>query len=109
MNVRSALLFCAKELRERAKKDITSTVTIDREKIKCVTAAQQIEDLAELVYTKLDTAHIRVVTRCKECRYYKRFRSKKNPKSVRYLCTLQNCARDPDFYCANGKEGSDNV
>lgn len=103
MNVKATLLFCAKELRERAKKDISSTVVIDKERLKCYTAAQKIEEMAELIYTKLDTSSIRMVTLCKNCKHYKRFKSKKTGK-VKYLCDIDMQAKRPDFYCADGEE-----
>lgn len=104
MNVKATLLFCAKELKERAKKDISSTVTINKETMKCFVAAQKIEEMAELIYSRLDTSSIRVVTMCKDCKHYKRFKSKKNPKLVRRLCEFDKQERDPSFYCAKGEE-----
>lgn len=107
MNVKATLLFCAKELKNRAKADISSTVRINGETLKCFVAAQKIEEMAEMVYTKLDTSSIRMVTLCKDCAHYKRFRSKKSPKKVTYLCELDKTTRDPDFYCKNGLERFD--
>lgn len=103
MNVKATLLFCAKELRARAKKDMSSEVTIDREKLKCYVAAQKIEEMAELIYTKLDTSSIRMVTLCKNCKHYRKFKNRKT-RQVKYLCELDKLHKDPDFYCAKGKE-----
>lgn len=60
--------------------------------------------LKSWVYPQLITDDMQLVTRCKRCRYYKRYKKKDNPKAVPfYACSRTKIKRDPDFFCKEGE------
>lgn len=105
MNVRKALLLCSKLLKAKAKSDPESTVRVDTETMKCAQVAKQIEDMADLVYTKLDTKNIRIVVMCDSCKHCKRYRKGHGQKIKRmYMCQKYGVEVKPDFWCKDGEE-----
>ena len=106
MNVKSALLLCSKLLKREAKANPESTVRIGTETMKCAHAAKQVEEAAALVYTKLDTANIRIVILCNECKHCKRYKKGHGDSIKRmYMCQKHGVEVKPDFWCRDGEEG----
>ncbi len=54
------------------------------------------------------TIDVEKVVRCKDCKYYKKFKRnlEKNPydHEVVMLCSKTRTPRQPEFFCADGKE-----
>lgn len=73
-----------------------------------VEATQVIDELTRLkgwAYPELTTEDFVKVTRCKRCKFYKRYKKKGDRKSAPfYACSLSMIKRPEDFYCGEGKE-----
>lgn len=84
------------------------TVVAKKSAKHAVEAAQVIEELTKLkgwAYPELTTEDFVKVTRCKRCKFYKKYKKKGDRKSVPfYACSLNMIKRPEDFYCREGKE-----
>lgn len=105
MNLKQTLLACAKMLRAKAHKFPEGSFTVDGKKVLYCEAANEIQRLSGWVFPDLDTADIQKVIHCKDCAHYKRYRKKNSYKpEFKCLCELDKKQREPDFFCADGKE-----
>ena len=56
-------------------------------------------------YPELTTEDFVKVTRCKRCKFYRKYKKKGDRKSAPfYACSLNMIKRPEDFYCGEGKE-----
>lgn len=56
------------------------------------------------LYKDLTTECIQKVTRCYDCRYYKKYKKKGAAKGVPfYACSIDKNKRRPDFFCKDGE------
>lgn len=67
-------------------------------------AAEGLNSLIEHVYPQSESERYKLITRCKECEYYKTLRSKKNPRLTKKYCKKHGIEPKPDFYCASALE-----
>ena len=55
------------------------------------------------IYPQLAIDDVQLVTRCRHCKYYKKYRKKDNPKAAPFwACSKTKMKRDPDFFCKDG-------
>lgn len=105
MSLKQILLACAKILRVKAKRYPDGGFTVDGKKVLYCEAANEVQRLSGWVFPDLDTADIQKVIHCKDCAHYKRYRKKNSYKpEFKCLCELDKKQREPDFFCADGKE-----
>lgn len=56
------------------------------------------------LYKDLTTDNIEKITRCYDCRYYKKYKKKGALKSAPfYACSQDKKRRRPDFFCKDGE------
>lgn len=68
-------------------------------------AIYELERVREWLYPEFRTGDIQMVTRCKYCTHYKRYKKKDSVKPVyKYLCELDKVERPEDFFCKNGEK-----
>lgn len=61
--------------------------------------------LKSWAYPQLTTDDMQIVIRCKNCRHYKRYKQKDNPKAAPFwACSKTKTKRDPDFFCKDGDQ-----
>ena len=81
-------------------------IKVDNEYVQLNQVIKELEDLENWCYK--DELDIRKVTRCRDCKHYKRYkhRDPKNPHShsVVYACEYDKMQRKPEYYCARGEE-----
>lgn len=71
-------------------------------KIKDLVAA--LTKLLGWLYKDLSTDSIERITRCYDCKYYKKYRKKGALKGGSfYACSLDKKKRRPDFFCKDGE------
>lgn len=59
--------------------------------------------LKSWIYPQLTTDDMQLITRCKYCVYYKKYKKKDNPKVAPFwACSRTKLKRDPDFFCKDG-------
>lgn len=68
------------------------------------TAIKELSKLKSWAYPDLTTEDMVAVTRCKNCRYYKKYKKKDDfkPKIV-YACSRTKLKRSKEFFCADGE------
>ena len=67
--------------------------------------AKELLHLKGWAYPELTTEDFVKVTRCKRCKFYRKYKKKGDRKSVPfYACSLNMIKRPEDFYCGEGKE-----
>lgn len=105
MNLKQTFLVCVKMLRSKARKFPEGGFTLDGETVLYSEAADELERVSAWVFPDLHTGDVRLVVHCRNCAHYKRYRKKKALKpEVKCLCELDKKQREPDFFCADGKE-----
>lgn len=64
----------------------------------------QTKKLMGWLYKDLTTDNIEKITRCYDCRYYKKYKKKGALKGTAfYACSLDRAKRRPDFFCKDGE------
>lgn len=105
MNLKAALEAAAQVYEKRAEKNPGGKVVLLGKSTPYGEAASGIRRFIGWVYPDLKTGDIQKVVRCKDCRYYKRYKKKGQVKPVvKLLCSLDKRERTPEFYCAEGRE-----
>lgn len=65
----------------------------------------ELHKMQSWLYPGLTTDDMKMVVRCKNCRFYKRYKKKGAPKiPAFYACSITKTKRDPEFYCKDGME-----
>ena len=66
---------------------------------------KELLNLKGWAYPELTTEDFVKVTRCKRCKFYRKYKKKGDRKSAPfYACSLNMIKRPEDFYCGEGKE-----
>lgn len=104
MNLLSCINICINALKKMEKGNPKGTLRIEGEgTVTYRMAVSELEKTAKWVYRDLQTENIQIVTHCKDCAHYKRYRKKGSLKPVvKCLCELDKAERKPDFFCASG-------
>lgn len=77
------------------------------QKIPIDAAIAQVKNLYSWCYDQLELKNIIKICRCKDCKYYRRYRKKDSLKKVyKMLCSLDKTERPPEWYCPKGTERS---
>lgn len=77
----------------------------DGTKVKIQDVIANLSQMKNWLYPALRTEDITKVVRCKNCRYYKKYRKKGVvPAVVFQACSLDKKPRDPMFFCKDGDE-----
>lgn len=65
----------------------------------------KIKRLCDWVYPDLSTDDIVLVTRCKNCRHYRRYKKKRDElkPQISWRCDKDKERKDPGFYCKMGE------
>lgn len=78
------------------------------QKISIDAAIAQVKNLYSWCYDQLELKNIIKVCRCKDCKYYKKYRKKNSLKKVyKMLCSLDKTEKPPEWYCPKGMERTD--
>lgn len=105
MNLKATLEAAAQVYTKKAKANPNGSVEVFGERVPYATAASELRKVVAYVYPELNTSNVQQVVRCKDCKHYKRYRSKKNPRAPgRWLCALDKKERVSEFFCADGEE-----
>ena len=80
------------------------TFEIDGSIVKVKDIVTAMNKLLGWLYKDLTTDNIEKITRCYDCKYYKKYRKKGDMKSACfYACSQDKKHRRPDFYCKDGE------
>lgn len=105
MNLKAALEAAAQAYEKRAERNPNGEIEVFGSRVSYGKAASEIRRVVSFVYPELETGNVQKVVRCKNCKYYKRYRKKNSYKpEFKCLCELDKKQREPDFFCADGKE-----
>lgn len=108
MNLKISLELAAAAYEKRANAKPNGVIEVFGERVTYGTAAAELRRVVAFVYPEMNTKDIQQIVRCKDCRYCRRYRSKKNPKApVKRVCSIDGQERRPDFFCANGDSKED--
>lgn len=106
MKLQTLFKACSELAREKGKKSPTYMVEVDGVEISPKTLFKELKNLENWCYK--GDIEVERVTRCKNCVHYKKFKRKssKNPyeHSIFCACELDKIKREPEFFCANGRE-----
>ena len=104
LTLKSVLDVCIKTLKAKEQENPGGVFDTPHGDIPYSYAISELKRVLKWLYPEFHTQDVQVVTRCKDCRHYKRYRKKGSMKPVfKYLCELDKTERPEDFYC---KEGS---
>ena len=81
-----------------------ATFDVDGNIVKIKDLVNSMTKLLGWLYKDLTDENIEKVTRCYECRYYKKYRKRGAIKGATfYACSLDKAKRRPDYYCKDGE------
>jgi len=81
-----------------------ATFDVDGNVVKIKDLVNSMTKLLGWLYKDLTDENIEKVTRCYECRYYKKYRKRGAIKGATfYACSLDKAKRRPDYYCKDGE------
>lgn len=104
MNVQMTFRACLELLEKQPK---GTTLTAGKTKVDCAEAYDALNRLTGWCFPGLNSDRFEKVVRCQECEHYRKFRKKGAPKkSAQYLCAINKSRRDPNYFCADGRERS---
>ena len=70
----------------------------------CLFLVASLTKLFGWLYKDLTDESLERVTRCYDCRYYKKYKKKGAVKGAAfYACSLDRAKRRPDFFCKDGE------
>lgn len=105
MNLKAALEAAAQAYEKRAERNPNGEIEVFGSRVSYGKAASEIRRVVCFVYPELETGNVQKVVRCKNCKYYKRYKKKGQVKpTVKFLCSIDKRERSPGFYCADGIE-----
>lgn len=82
----------------------TKTVIIEGETVSVKELVSALSKMMGWLYKELTTDDLEKVTRCCECRYYKKYKKKGAMKGTAfYACSQDMNKRRPDFFCKDGE------
>lgn len=82
----------------------TKKVEIDGETVSVKELITALSKMMGWLYKELTTDDLEKITRCCDCRYYKKYKKKGALKSATfYACYWDKVRRRPDFYCKDGE------
>lgn len=74
---------------------------------------EELEKVSQWCYP-LETQDLKLCIRCKNCKYYHKFKRCRNDKNTKYghpsyymLCSLDKKPKDPNFFCGSAEERKD--
>ena len=77
---------------------------IDGDTVEVKEIAAQMKKLMGWLYKDLTTDNIEKITRCYDCKNYKKYRKRDSIKNgTFYACSLDHSKRRPDFFCKDGE------
>lgn len=81
-----------------------ATFEVDGNVVKVKDLVASLNKLLKWLYKDLTTDNIEKITRCYDCRYYKKYKRKGASKGPAfYACSLDKAKRRPDFFCKDGE------
>lgn len=98
--------LAVKLLRKMAKENPGKSFTNSAgEKATIDYVANELDKVSKWLYKDFHTEDIDKVVRCKNCKYYKKYKKKGAIKaSVFWACSRDMQKRDPMFFCKDGEE-----
>lgn len=76
----------------------------DGKSIKATELLDPLNKLLGWLYKDLTSESIERITRCRDCRYYKKYKKKGDIKAAPfYACSHDKQRRRPDFFCKDGE------
>ena len=77
---------------------------VDGNTVKVKDLVTSLTKLVSWLYKDLTDESLERVTRCYDCRYYKKYKKKGAVKGAAfYACSLDRVKRRPDFFCKDGE------
>lgn len=91
-------------LKEYSKEHPDDTFEVDGKTVKVRDLVAALNKLLGWLYKDLTTESIERITRCYDCKYYKKYRKKGAVKgNTFYACSIDKKKRRPDFFCKDGE------
>ncbi len=106
MRLRDSLRITVKLLKQvEAENPQRRFKNAEGEKVLITDVLSSMSKLSEWVDHELSSDELVKVVRCKQCRYYKKYRKKDAYKQATfYACSKDMQKRKPDFYCGDGEK-----
>lgn len=104
MKISSVFITTIDILKKYDKEHPRVTFDVDENVVKIKDIVAALNKLLNWLYKDLNTESIEKVTRCYDCRYYKKYKKKGAVKGATfYACSWDKVKRRPDFYCKSGE------
>lgn len=104
MKISSAFLTTIDILKEYDKEHPKTVFDVDDNTVKVKDLVASLTKLLGWLYKDLTDENIEKITRCYDCRYYKKYKKKGAVKGATfYACSIDKVKRRPDFYCKDGE------
>lgn len=105
LTLKSVLSICIKTLKSKEKEDPGGVFSTPHGDVPYTYAVNELKRVLKWLYPEFWTQDVQIVTRCKNCTHYKRYKKKSSVKPVyKYLCELDKVERPEDFFCKNGEK-----
>lgn len=106
MRLETVFKACNQICKNLSDKNPTRGINTDEGRISLIKLSEELDNLRSWCYK--GDIEVQKVIRCKNCRYYKRYKksSNKNPYSheIVAMCSIDKITRKPEFFCSSGEE-----
>lgn len=100
MDLKILFTLCSKICDKHIDKNPEACISLDRNKYSYTDIKQALENVKSWCYP-IDTASIKKVTLCSNCKHYQEI---KNGKVKTWQCDKDNTPKSKDHYCGYGEE-----
>lgn len=107
MKLIDAYQIAIKLLKRQAKDSPSKSFTTSNgEQVTISDVADSLSSVLKWIHPELCSEEITLVTRCKNCKHYKRFKKKGDLLKPRtfYACVKDRQRRSPEFFCKDGEK-----
>lgn len=104
MKISSVFVTTIDILKRYDKEHPRAVFDVDDNTIKVRDIIAALTKLSGWLYKDLTDDSIEKITRCYDCKHYKKYKKKGDIKgSVFYACSIDKVKRRPDFFCKDGE------